>query len=60
MMRIAKTRFSFVRKYLGISNARALRKQRAALQESPTDPEIIWVRLVTGKQHRMTAVAQPE
>jgi hypothetical protein len=60
MMRIAKTRFSFVRKYLGISNARALRKQRAALQESPADPEIIWVRLVTGKQHRMTAVPQPE
>lgn len=56
MVRIAKTRFSFVRKCLGISNARALRKQREALKESPADPEIIWVRLVTGKEHRMTAI----
>jgi len=60
MVRIAKSRFAFVRKCLGLSNSRQLRKQRANLKETPTDPEIIWVRLVTGKEHRMTAVPEPE
>ena len=60
MVRIAKTKFSFVRKALGIGNSRALRKQRDALKISPADPEIVWVRLVTGKEHRMTAVRESE
>ena len=60
MVRIAKTRFSFVRKALGIGNSRALRKQRVALKVGEVDPEIVWVRLVTGKEHRMSGVPQPE
>ena len=56
MVRIAKSRFSFVRKWLGISDAHRMRKQRAALKETAASPEIVWVRLVTGKEHRMSAI----
>jgi len=60
MVRIAKTRFSFVRKGLGIGNSRALRKKSASIKETPANPEIVWVRLVTGKEHRMLAVPDSE
>ena len=62
-VRISKSKFSFVRKFLGMvpSKKEQLRAQRIALIEKKhADPEIIWVRLVTGKEHRMSAVAKPE
>ena len=59
-VKIAKTKFSFVRRALGLGNAASLRKQRRGIQETPAEPELIWVRLVTEKEHRMTAVPVPE
>ena len=59
-IRISTSRFSFVRRILGKDHAAQLKAQRQALKESPTDPEIIWVRLLTGKEHRMFAVLEPE
>ena len=55
-VRISRSRFSFLRRCLGLERPANLKKQRLALKESPADPEIIWVRLVTGKEHRMSAV----
>ena len=59
-VRIAKSKFSFVRKFLGLSQAKDLRKRRMAIKETPADPEIIWVRLVTDREHRMSAVPDQE
>jgi hypothetical protein len=55
-VKITRSRFSFLRRCLGLERSANLKKQRMAWKESPTDPEIIWVRLVTGKEHRMSAV----
>ena len=60
-VKIAKSRFSFLRKRLGIEPT--LEDQRAKttwFTETPADPEIIWVRLVTDREHRMSAVPDPE
>jgi hypothetical protein len=59
-VRIAKSKFSFIRKCLGLSQAKELRKRRMAIKESPADPEIVWVRLVTDREHRMSAVPDQE
>ena len=55
-VRISRARFSFLRRCLGLERTVDLKKKRLALKESPADPEIIWVRLVTGKEHRMSAI----
>jgi hypothetical protein len=59
-VRISKSKFAFLRKYLGLSEAKSRRKQRMALKETPADPEIVWVRLVTDREHRMSGVPNPE
>jgi hypothetical protein len=55
-VKISRSRFSFLRRCLGLGRSADLKEQRRALKESPADPEIIWVRLVTGKEHRMSAI----